>query len=76
MIHLAKLPNLVEDFKKMYPNTMLELYWCKKCSQEYKKLIEWSIMETFDGLGAKYDTQLRPKDLEKIVKKLNKLFCY
>ena len=27
-------------------------------------------MDTFDGLGAKYDSPLRPKELKKIVKKI------
>ncbi len=67
----TKLPNLIgKILRKCIPIPCWNYTGVKNVPQEYKKLIEWSIMETFDGLGAKYDTPLRPKDLEKIVKKI------
>ena len=41
----------------------------KKYTPERSKLIEWAIMDTFDVLGAKYDTPLTSNELADIAKK-------
>jgi hypothetical protein len=38
----------------------------KNIPQDKKKLIEWAIMDTYDALGAKYDSPLSLNQLEKI----------
>ena len=43
----------------------------KNVPQEKSKLIEWAVMDTFDGLSAKYDNPLRHSELEKIAKEIN-----
>ena len=42
----------------------------KNVPQEHTKLLTWSILDTFDGLSAEYDTPLRPSELEQIVEKI------
>ena len=42
----------------------------KNIPQEREKLIEWAIMDTFDALGAKYDSPLTERQLKNICKKI------
>ena len=67
----TKLPSLIgKIIRRCIPIPCWNYTGVKNIPQDKEKLIEWAIMDTFDGLGAKYDSPLRPKELKKIVKKI------
>ena len=61
----------IYKFIKLFiPLPIANYYGVRGINQDYKTLLEWSIMDTFDQLGAKYDEPWTLKKLKAISKKL------
>ena len=66
-----KLPKILRIFIRIFlPIPCFNYVKMKNVPKEKKTLIKWAIMDTFDALGAKYDTPLNPTQLEKIAKNI------
>ena len=67
----TKLPNPLRTLLRfLLPLPCVNYTNKKNIPQERSKLIEWAIMDTFDVLGAKYDTPLTSNELADIAKKI------
>ncbi len=67
----TKIPKpLRKLFRCLLPLPCINYTNKKNIPQERGKLIEWAIMDTFDVLGAKYDTPLTTDELADIAKKI------
>lgn len=67
----TKLPNPLRTLLRfLLPLPCVNYTNKKNIPQERSKLIEWAIMDTFDVLGAKYDTPLTSDELADIAKKI------
>ena len=63
----TKLPSIVSKLIRcLIPIPCANYTNSKNIPQDKKKLIEWAIMDTYDALGAKYDSPLSLNELEKI----------
>jgi len=66
-----KLPSIISKFVRcLIPIPCANYTNTKNIPQDKKKLIEWAIMDTYDSLGAKYDSPLSLNELKKIGKRI------
>ena len=62
-----KLPKFLSKIIKIIlPIPCVNYTDVENIPQEKNKLVEWAIMDTFDALGANYDTPLKIKELNDI----------
>jgi len=67
----TKLPTIISKLVRLsIPIPCVNYTDTKNVPQDKKKLIEWAIMDTYDALGAKYDSPLSLDELKKIGKKI------
>jgi len=67
----TKLPTIISKLVRLsIPIPCVNYTNTKNVPQDKKKLIEWAIMDTYDALGAKYDSPLSLDEVKKIGKKI------
>jgi len=67
----TKLPTIISKLVRLsIPIPCVNYTNTKNVPQNKKELIEWAIMDTYDALGAKYDSPLSLDELKKIGKKI------
>jgi len=67
----TKLPTIISKLVRLsIPIPCVNYTNTKNVPQNKKELIEWAIMDTYDALGAKYDSPLSLDEVKKIGKKI------